>query len=490
MKQNLVNWKIILPLTIVICLVLLPATIWAQGPSIDSISPSSATQGSSGVSVTITLSSGPPNDSFSSIKIGTIEKSSYTYSQPTITAVFDFSNASIGTHDVVAEFTTPDGTQTITEADGFTINRAGGSAVVYVDADSTAASPDGTSWDTAYKTLSDGLSNVISGDEIWVADGTYYPTTGTDRTASLTLVSGVVVYGGFNGTETALAQRDYTSNITILSGDIGGTSDTKTDNSYHVLVGADNATIDGFTVTGGYADADESDPGNRKGGGMINYIGVTGVSPTLNNMIFDDNYAEEGGAIYTYGGGSNDFTVVVNISDSTFKNNSAKRGGAILARVAGNTAITNSTFISNYAEWRGGAINIDYGTTTTADTWTPTIQTTTFDSNVSNGHGGAVYIDDWASQVGYTSPLFDNCIFTNNSATYLGGAFRIYNGSTPKIQNSTFTNNSAGKGGGVMSVDYNATVTSNSNTFTGNSSTEGDANVDTGSKGTCTGDSC
>ncbi|MDM8528872.1 DUF1565 domain-containing protein [Anaerolineales bacterium HSG24] len=301
MKQNLVNWKVILPLTVVICLVLLPATIWAQGASIDSVSPTSTTQGSSNVSVTITLSSGPPSNasnSFTSIKIGTIEASSFTYSQPTITAVFDLSSADIGTYDVVVIFAPNGNAQTLTKSGAFTIQRAGGATTVYVDADSTAASPDGTSWGTAYKTLSDALSKTMSGDTIWVADGTYKPTTGTDRTASLTLVSGVAVYGGFNGTETALAQRDYTNNVTILSGNIG-TTGTKTDNSYHVLVGADSATIDGFTVTGGYADADESDPRNRKGGGMINYIDVTGVSPTLNNMIFDDNYAEEGGAILT-----------------------------------------------------------------------------------------------------------------------------------------------------------------------------------------------
>jgi predicted outer membrane repeat protein len=445
----------------------------------------------------ITLSSGPPNDVFSSIKIGTIEHSSHTYSSPTLTAVFDLSTASIGTYDVTIQFTTQDGTKTATSttnATRFTIQRTGGATTIYVDADSTAATPDGKSWATAYKTVTDVLSNTMTGDEIWVADGTYKPTTGITRTTSFNLVSGVAMYGGFKGTETSRSQRNYTTNVTILSGDIG-VSGTKTDNSYHVLTGADSAILDGFTVTGGYANAAEDDPRNQKGGGIINYTTAgAGVSMTLNNVIFDDNYAVEGGAMYNYGSSGNiasdSFNIVVNVNDSTFKNNSAKRGGAILARVAGNTAITNSSFISNYAEWRGGAINIDYGTSTTANTWTPTIQTTTFDSNVSNGHGGAVYIDDWSSQVGYTSPLFDNCTFKNNRATYLGGAVRAYNKATPKIQNSTFTSNSAGKGGGAISIDYGATVTSNSNTFSGNSSTEGSANVDKGTNGACSGTSC
>src|SRR5436190_301007 len=80
---------------------------------------------------------------------------------------------------------------------------------------------DGSSWTNAYTDLQSALSVASSGDEIWVAAGTYEPTTGTDRIISFTLKNGVAVYGGFEGAETLLTQRNPATNVTTLSGNIG-----------------------------------------------------------------------------------------------------------------------------------------------------------------------------------------------------------------------------------------------------------------------------
>lgn len=96
--------------------------------------------------------------------------------------------------------------------------------ILYVDADATGAD-DGSSWTDAYSKLQDALDDAVADDEIWVAEGTYYPDQGAsvmadDREASFVLVDGLRIYGGFDGTETARTGRDPENNVTILSGDI------------------------------------------------------------------------------------------------------------------------------------------------------------------------------------------------------------------------------------------------------------------------------
>ena len=160
--------------------------------------------------------------------------------------------------------------------------------VVYVDSTAAGAN-DGTTWVDAYTDLQTALVSAplcTLVTQIWVAQGTYLPTSGVDRSVTFQLVDGLAIYGGFDGTETDRSQRDIDLNVTILSGDIGTPADSS-DNSYHVVTGSGTdatAVLDGFTITRGQADGANPD---WWGGGMHN----DGGSPTLVNLVFSANAA-------------------------------------------------------------------------------------------------------------------------------------------------------------------------------------------------------
>jgi len=326
--------------------------------------------------------------------------------------------------------------------------------IIYVKTNVTG-NGNGTSWANAYTSLQPALAAATSGKQIWVAKGTYKPTTGTDRTVSFQMKNGVKIYGGFAGTETSIGQRaNYGSgeaNETILSGDIG-TAEVSTDNSYHVIFnsGVDNtALLDGFTITGGYADNySEQDATHAEGGGILNlnsspeianccftqnyaYMGggilTQESSPTITNCTFDSNSVlHQGGAIFSY-------HTVLSLSGCTFTGNSAAEGGAICNYLNTSSAIGNSSFINNKGETGGGIYNYQS---------TPSVTNCVFEGNdVGNEYGGAIY--NYESR-----PTYNGCIFRKNHAKYGGG---IYNGmnSSAIIQNCLFVKNSAEYGGGI-----------------------------------------
>jgi len=191
----------------------------------------------------------------------------------------------------------------------------------------------GGSWATAFNDLNQALAVVSSTlDQIWVAKGTYKPTTTTNRAATFLIPVGCSIYGGFNGTETGYNQANPVANPTILSGDIG-IPGVPTDNSYHVVTyesSTSSIIFDGFTITGGYADAGY--PGstapspNNTGGGFLE-LSQTGEfnSPSISHCIFTSNFAVYGGGFGAYGDGGTTFFGIVYCS---FRNNSAWSGGA------------------------------------------------------------------------------------------------------------------------------------------------------------------
>ena len=312
--------------------------------------------------------------------------------------------------------------------------------ICYVDADATAGGNTGNSWADAYTDLQSALTDTNC-TEIWVAAGTYTP--GAVSADTFQLVSGVEVYGGFAGTESTRAERDPAANLTVLSGDIDNndsqtpvitdltTVTGNTSNSYHVVTGADGATLDGFTVTAGYANA----VGHKFGGGMLN----ENSSPTVTNTTFSGNYADNGAGMYN----DNSSPTVTN---TTFSGNTAEDGGGMYNKNGSSPTVTNTTFSGNDALSGGGMYN-----------WSssPTVTNTTFSGNTANNGGGG-----GMSNIESSNPTVTNTTFSGNYADYDGGGMRNYE-SSPILTNVIIANSTSGGDCANFSSTLNAASANN-----------------------------
>jgi hypothetical protein len=373
--------------------------------------------------------------------------------------------------------------------------------ILYVDQGATGTN-NGESWANAFTSLQSALSYAIAGDQIWVADGIYKPTRelipGASQTRTFQMKNGVAIYGGFAGSESNLEERDWVSNVTILSGDIG-VEGYVYDNSFNVFyhpseVALDNSAIlDGFYITGGYGNSGagmfnaSSSPmiinctftGNSTGqygdgGGMYN----TSSSPILFNVTFSDNLAAyEGGGMYNAnssspsltlctfsnntangnGGGISNYYSTPILNETTFVNNSAGYGAGMASYGYSSPSLTDCSFIDNRAYYDGGGIYNNFHISMM-------ISNSVFSGNQADS-GGGMYNE-------FSSVTLIDIVFTNNSAIDYGGGL-ANKLSSPLLDNCSFNDNSAGWGGGMANFDSSSPILTNCR-FSGNlAETEG-----------------
>jgi hypothetical protein len=368
--------------------------------------------------------------------------------------------------------------------------KPGANGIVYVK---KGAQGEGTSWADAVGEVADALSAAESNPaitQIWVAKGKYLPmyfplnSTGAAgaRDYTFPLVKDVAVYGGFDGTEADVANRNLTNpaNQTLLSGDIDGNDDTDGtivgDNAYHVVIASGamgSARLDGFSISGGQASGTGtiSINGNtvdaNDGGGII----AVSSSPVLANLNLSFNQAsDKGAALMLYNNASNISDLVISdnlgyegsglfcgssspvLKNIVFRNNgtSAGYGGGAYCKETIVT-MTNVSFLNNKAEQGAGLYMWD-----SPDSFLNRI---IFKGNVAR-YGGAVYCSQ--NDVAIT-----NALIVNNEAL-LGGAIATYSNVIHLI-NSTIYGNMAENGGVVYGMSNSATVFLNSLVY-GNSS--------------------
>ena len=301
----------------------------------------------------------------------------------------------------------------------------GAGAVIYVDADAAGPAHDGASWTTAFQTIQQGIDAAeAAGGPVWVAAGLY--------PEHVTLRSGVEVYGGFAGGETALEQRDWENRRTII--DAGGAG--------RAVVGANGARIDGFTLTNGRASY---------GAGVLCWA----TSPTIANCTIINNHtAGYGGGLYI-----SQYSAA-HIVNCRILNNSARDGGGAAVYVHSSPTFDYCRVSGNTGNWGAGLLF--------ADNTNPTVRS----CEITDNRGDAACFGGGIHLLHNTGTITD-CLIARNSTPLQGGGIYGYD-TTARIERNLICDNRAGAAGGGISLRYSSPVIAN-NLLRGNLASSGGA---------------
>ncbi|MFV0392049.1 MAG: hypothetical protein ACK5KP_09245 [Paludibacteraceae bacterium] len=292
-----------------------------------------------------------------------------------------------------------------------------------------------TAWSgqTVYNDIVSAISAAATGDEIWIAGGTYDIGTGGityDAAKSLKF------YGSFAGTETSIGERAKTTggeawefqNPTILKMTAGST-----------CIWVNNATItatfDGLTL-----DGDNISGTRGIGGGNWTELFITRCTIKNNNLG-----AGNGAGIL----GTKKITV-----DSCFVNNNSSvkpstgsKWGSGICILAGSSTVSNSLISNNSRTGsdNGGGIGVD-------NVSGVVIAGCRIIGNSVDNTGGGI--------CAYQVADIHNCLIKGNSATSKGGGIyhHVYSGSGIIYNNIIVDNTSGSLGGGLCINTRNNTA--------------------------------
>ena len=353
---------------------------------------------------------------------------------------------------------------------------------------------DGTSWANASGDLQkmiDELATIDAPGEVWVAAGTYRPTTqiieGVQYAASFRMRDGIDVYGGFDDEypEDSKSKRkkgsmpwSYTNETVLLGADYENNTAAWANNQWNVTSSSRHVVwfapmsgeedfksvtvLDGVTIKGGAANGGEglADFATDKGGGVY-----MGLNATLQNSIVTENTSKgNGGGVYVNAGRV--------VSSLIYNNSAATDGGGVFVSGAGlvlrsmitdNSAkngagvyldknndeypeeylILSTSVISNNTALENGAVYCNAGGVLLQNTIVNNDCPSSVDaSNPNSSQTGGLYINKYAFVI--NSVLWNNSINKIDVPMYALGAtadnVRFYNNAISGSTNAVWNN--------------------------------------------------
>jgi hypothetical protein len=302
-------------------------------------------------------------------------------------------------------------------------------AVLYVDLNSTNATPPYADWSTAATNIQDAVDASSDGDQILVTNGVYQ-TGGQVTGSSLTnrvVINKAVTVQSVNGPA-----------VTMIQGyQVLGT--TNGDSAVRCVYMADGAMLAGFTVTNGATLAVSR--GDIDGGG----IWCGSVNATISNCVLIANSSG-----YGYGGGIEGGTL---FNCQLTRNRTITRGGAASDSILNNCILSDNHAFYGYG---GGTYSCKLNNCLLAGNSVDSpdfggqsggadnsiLTNCTLISNYAAGYGG-----------GAGESTLYNCLISSNSAAYGGGAEGC------NLKNCTIVDNIASiEGGGAHASDANNSI--------------------------------
>jgi hypothetical protein len=296
--------------------------------------------------------------------------------------------------------------------------------------------PDGTG---SFATIQEAIDAAEEGDTIYLADGVFQGAGNRDL--------------DFIGKNLVLRSQSGNPQFCVI--DCQGTAETP-HRGIHFHSGESSASqVIGIKFTNGYVNQEY--PGNHGGSILCN----NSSSPMLENCIFNKGYAaDDGGGVSCQNSSS---PTIINCVFSS--NEAAADGSALSLSYDSHPTVINGEFNENHASWGaiyvGGGCSVDV----TESTFT---QNTAEDGGAVNAYYGSVsledclFVDNSASQWGGAVRLYAStgtiteCTFVGNSGDHGAGSILCTEAATATVSNTIIA---FGGGGGAVVCHGGGNVT-------------------------------